>query len=50
MLGAAIEKVLPGSFSALQQVVRKSVPPKSQDLNMRALEAGHEFARTYSAG
>jgi len=50
MLGAAIEQVLPGSFAALQQVVKRSVPPKSQDLNMKALEAGHEFARTSSAG
>jgi 2-oxoglutarate ferredoxin oxidoreductase subunit gamma len=50
MLGAAIEKVLPGSFSALQQVVRKSVPPKSLDLNMRALEAGYEFARAHGVG
>ena len=50
MLGAAIEKVLPGSFAALQQVVKRSVPPKSLDLNMKALEAGHEFARTSSAG
>jgi 2-oxoglutarate ferredoxin oxidoreductase subunit gamma len=50
MLGAAIEMVVPGSFAVLQQVVKKSVPAKSQELNMKALEAGHEFARTHSAG
>jgi 2-oxoglutarate ferredoxin oxidoreductase subunit gamma len=50
MLGAAIEMVLPGSFAALQRVVGKSVPPKSLDLNLRALEAGHAFARTHSPG
>jgi 2-oxoglutarate ferredoxin oxidoreductase subunit gamma len=50
MLGAVIEMVAPGSFDVLQQVVRKSVPPKSEALNMKALEAGHEFARTHSPG
>jgi len=50
MLGAIIERVVPGSFAVLQQVVKKSVPPKSEALNMRALEAGYEFARTHSAG
>ena len=50
MLGAAIEMVIPGSFPVLQQVVKRSVPAKSQELNMKALEAGHEFARTHSAG
>ena len=39
MLGAVIEMVAPGSFAVLQQVVRKSVPPKSQALNLKALEA-----------
>ena len=34
----------------IEEVVKKSVPAKSQDLNMKALEAGHEFARTHSAG
>jgi 2-oxoglutarate ferredoxin oxidoreductase subunit gamma len=43
MLGAVIELILPGSFAILQQVVRKSIPPKSEALNMKALEAGHEF-------
>ncbi len=50
MLGAIIERVIPGSFAVLQQVVRKSVPPKSEVLNIKALEAGYEFARTHSAG
>ena len=50
MLGAIIERVIPGSFVVLQQMVRKSVPPKSEVLNIKALEAGYEFARTHSAG
>jgi 2-oxoglutarate ferredoxin oxidoreductase subunit gamma len=50
MLGAVIEKVLPGSFAVLQQVVGRSVPPKSLELNMRALEAGHAFAGTHNPG
>jgi 2-oxoglutarate ferredoxin oxidoreductase subunit gamma len=49
MLGAAIEQVLPGSFTALQRVVQRSVPAKSLDLNMKALQAGHKFARTQGA-
>lgn len=48
MLGAIIELVIPGSFAVLQQVVRKSVPPKSETLNVKALEAGYEFARTHN--
>lgn len=50
MLGSIIELVIPGSFAVLQQVVRKSVPPKSEALNVKALEAGYEFARAHSAG
>ena len=50
MLGAIIERVVPGSFAVLQQVVKKSVPPKSEALNVKALEAGYEFARTHRAG
>lgn len=50
MLGAIIELVIPGSFAVLLQVVRKSVPPKSEALNVKALEAGYEFARAHSAG
>jgi len=50
MLGAIIELVAPGSFAVLQQVVRKSVPPQSEALNVKALEAGYEFARTHSVG
>jgi 2-oxoglutarate ferredoxin oxidoreductase subunit gamma len=50
MLGVVIEWVLPGSFAALQRVVGKSVPPKSLDLNLKALQAGYDFARTHGAG
>jgi 2-oxoglutarate ferredoxin oxidoreductase subunit gamma len=50
MLGAIIERVAPGSFAVLQQVVRKSVPAKTEAVNMKALEAGYEFGRTHSAG
>jgi 2-oxoglutarate ferredoxin oxidoreductase subunit gamma len=45
ILGAVIELVAPGSLAVLRQVVRRSVPPKSEALNVQALEAGHEFAR-----
>jgi len=50
MLGAVIELVIPESFPVLQQVVRKSVPPKSEALNVKALEGGYEFARTHPPG
>ena len=50
MLGTLIEFVAPASFAVLKEVVRKSVPPKSEALNMKALEAGHEFYRTHSPG
>jgi len=50
MLGAIIELVVPGSFPVLQQVVRKSVPAKSEAVNMKALEAGYEYYRTHCAG
>ncbi len=45
MLGAIIELVTPGAFPVLQQVVRKSVPAKSEAVNVQALEAGYEFAK-----
>jgi len=48
MLGATIEMIVPGSFPFLQQIVRKSVPAKSEALNMKALEAGLAYARTHS--
>jgi Pyruvate/2-oxoacid:ferredoxin oxidoreductase gamma subunit len=48
MLGTMIELVAPASFAVLKEVVRKSVPPKSEALNMKALEAGYEFYRTQS--
>jgi len=50
MLGAVIELITPGSFPVLQQVVRKSVPAKSEAVNMKALEAGYEYYRTHCAG
>ena len=50
MLGAIIELIVPGSFPVLQQVVRKSVPAKSEAVNMKALEAGYEYYRTHCAG
>ncbi len=50
MLGAIVELVAPGSFAVLQEVVRKSVPPKSEAVNATALKAGYEFARTHGAG
>ena len=43
MLGAVIELINPGSFEVLKQVVRKSVPKKSEEVNIKALDAGHAF-------
>jgi 2-oxoglutarate ferredoxin oxidoreductase subunit gamma len=48
MLGAVIELINPGSFDVLTQVVRTSVPKKSEALNIKALEAGHEFYGTHT--
>ncbi|HSR13675.1 MAG TPA: 2-oxoacid:acceptor oxidoreductase family protein [Thermodesulfobacteriota bacterium] len=45
MLGAIIEQVTPGSFPYLQEVVKRSVPAKSQELNMKALQGGYDFAK-----
>ena len=50
MLGAIVEVIAPGSFAVLEEVVRKSVPPKSEALNATALKEGYEFARTHGAG
>jgi len=50
MLGAIVEMIAPGSFAVLQEVVKKSVPPKSEALNVTALKAGYEFGRTHGAG
>lgn len=47
MLGAVIELITPGSFEVLKQVVRKSVPPKSEALNIKALDLGYEFYQTH---
>ncbi|MBU2053955.1 MAG: 2-oxoacid:acceptor oxidoreductase family protein [Proteobacteria bacterium] len=43
MLGAVIELMVPDSFDILKEVVRKSIPQKSEALNMKALEAGHDY-------
>ena len=43
MLGAVIDLITPGSFDVLKQVVRKSVPAKSEALNMRALDEGYQY-------
>lgn len=50
MLGAVIELIAPGSFAVLKEVVRKSVPPKSEAVNLKALDAGYEFARKNAPG
>jgi 2-oxoglutarate ferredoxin oxidoreductase subunit gamma len=50
MLGAIVELVAPGGLPILREVVRKSVPPKSEALNVKALEAGYEFAQTHGVG
>ncbi len=50
MLGAVIDLITPGGFAVLQQVVRKSVPQKSEAVNLQALEAGYEFYRTHKPG
>ncbi len=41
MLGAAIELINPGSLDVLKQIVAASVPKKYEELNIKALEAGH---------
>jgi 2-oxoglutarate ferredoxin oxidoreductase subunit gamma len=43
MLGAVSELMVPGSFDVLKEVVRKSIPQKSEALNMKALDAGHDY-------
>ena len=48
MLGAIIELVAPGSFAVLKEVVRESVPAKSEAVNIKALDAGYEFYRTHN--
>ncbi len=47
MLGAVIELINPGSFEVLKQIVSKSVPKKYEELNIKALEAGHEYYRNH---
>ena len=43
MLGAVIELINPGSFDVLKKIVSGSVPKKYEELNIRALEAGHAY-------
>jgi 2-oxoglutarate ferredoxin oxidoreductase subunit gamma len=47
MLRAVIELIIPRNYTFLEHVVRKSIPQKSEALNMKTLEAGHEFYRTH---
>jgi 2-oxoglutarate ferredoxin oxidoreductase subunit gamma len=47
MLGAVIELITPGGFDVLKEVVRKSIPKKSEELNMQALDAGYRFYQTH---
>jgi 2-oxoglutarate ferredoxin oxidoreductase subunit gamma len=47
MLGATIEAINPGSFEVLKKIVSASVPKKFEDLNIRALEAGHEYYQNH---
>jgi len=50
MLGAVIELIVPGSLAILKQAVRKSVPAKSEAVNLKALEAGYEFYQQHTPG
>jgi 2-oxoglutarate ferredoxin oxidoreductase subunit gamma len=50
MLGAVIELITPEGFDILKQVVRKSIPPKSEALNMKALDAGYHFYKMHKPG
>ena len=43
MLGATIELMHPGSFDVLKKIVSSSVPKKFEELNIKALEAGHAY-------
>ena len=47
MLGAVIEPIIPGGFDVLREVVRKSVPRKSEALNLKALDGGYQFYRRH---
>ncbi len=47
MLGAVIDLITPGGVDILKQVVRKSVPQKSEALNIQALDAGYQFYQTH---
>ncbi|MCL2669632.1 MAG: 2-oxoacid:acceptor oxidoreductase family protein [Syntrophaceae bacterium] len=43
MLGATIELINPGSLDVLKKIVSESVPKKFEELNIKALEAGHAY-------
>lgn len=43
MLGAVIDLIIPEGFDILKQVVRESIPKKSEALNIRALDAGYAY-------
>jgi len=45
--GATIELIHPGSFDVLKKIVASSVPKKFEELNIRALEAGHQYYRDH---
>jgi 2-oxoglutarate ferredoxin oxidoreductase subunit gamma len=47
MLGATIELINPGSFEILKKIVAGSVPKKVVELNMQALEAGHDYFKNH---
>jgi len=47
MLGATIELINPGSFEVLKKIVSASVPKKFEELNIKALEAGHQYYRDH---
>jgi Pyruvate/2-oxoacid:ferredoxin oxidoreductase gamma subunit len=47
MLGATIEVINPGSFEVLKKIVSASVPKKFEELNIKALEAGHEYYQNH---
>ena len=43
MLAANIDLILKDSFELLKEVVKKSVPKKSMEINLKALEMGYEY-------
>lgn len=49
LLGAILDLFSPKAFDFLKEVVRKSVPKKSEDLNLQALAEGNEFGKKHIA-